>query len=291
VRIYLIGPCDSPRSAGLHAALDSYDTHEVVCVDAVYFSEPPLGFSSRRSTAFNARVLSLGELGCAQAHMNAYRRIADGPDEWACVLEDDAVISDSEGFAEILESIPQLPVAESGTVVSLYTGSAAVAPNSQRPHLWTCLSEPTMAVAYCLDRRAAAALLEANADHSFAADWPRGSGVHFFLTRSVPVAHEDGFTTSIIGKRRADQMARGRLATTLAVARRMARSTVVYLGADYLVYRREYRSLADYRIRVLAPRLWWRTMRLVGSPTEYPNGGVYDVSRLQRLPFGPWRRR
>jgi hypothetical protein len=190
VRIYLIGPRDSPRSAGLCAVLDSFDTHEVVCVDAVYLSEPPPGFSSRRSTAFNARVLSLGELGCAQAHMNAYRRIVDGPDEWACVLEDDAVIHDSNEFAEILKSTPQLPATESGTLVSLYTGRAAVIPNAQRPDLWTCLSEPTMAVAYCLDRRAAAALLEANADHSFGPDWPRGSGIRFFLTRRVPIAQE-----------------------------------------------------------------------------------------------------
>lgn len=49
------------------------------------------------------RLLAATEIACFESHRRAWQRIADGPDEWGAVLEDDVCLAD--GIGEICEAI------------------------------------------------------------------------------------------------------------------------------------------------------------------------------------------
>jgi len=59
------------------------------------------------------REMTRGELGCALSHLKLYRRIADGPDEFVCTLEDDIRVSPATlPFLDeaVLRSLPPFDV-------------------------------------------------------------------------------------------------------------------------------------------------------------------------------------
>lgn len=51
--------------------------------------------------------LSNGEIGCALSHLHVYQKILDSQDEYACVLEDDCILT--EHFIEAMQSLDKLP--------------------------------------------------------------------------------------------------------------------------------------------------------------------------------------
>jgi glycosyl transferase family 25 len=72
--------------------LDSVEIIDAVRGSLLSASERRLQADDARSVARYGRELTAGELGCALSHVRAYERLLAGRDEFALILEDDAVL-------------------------------------------------------------------------------------------------------------------------------------------------------------------------------------------------------
>jgi hypothetical protein len=61
-----------------------------------FFDKWPVNFSRERSLALTRRSLSLGELGCAQSHLDCYKTFLDSNSHLTLIFEDDAFLSDQK---------------------------------------------------------------------------------------------------------------------------------------------------------------------------------------------------
>lgn len=97
-RIFVINlPEASERRSRIRAHLDALGLDHVVLVKGVRGGDLTIEERSRladdaRSLARYGRVLTPGELGCALSHARAYEQVLGGEDEFALILEDDAVL-------------------------------------------------------------------------------------------------------------------------------------------------------------------------------------------------------
>lgn len=82
-------------------------------ISSVYEKNPQLYQEKVRELwdekVFRYRELNLPEISCTIKHLDAIRRIAQGPDEWGFILEDDAILCENfrETFDFFLQKTPK----------------------------------------------------------------------------------------------------------------------------------------------------------------------------------------
>ena len=87
------------RQGDLINSLGGFDWVESLVIDGVdakHLLKIPDIYDFKAFEYLNKRTILVGELGCALAHLNAYKKIVENSWDWALVLEDNARIFDSE---------------------------------------------------------------------------------------------------------------------------------------------------------------------------------------------------
>ena len=96
MKTYIINlPQSAERRAAMEGQLARFPELEaefVAAVDGRAMSEEEVraAFDAERARAYYGRSLTRGEVGCTLSHVRCYNRIAEGADEVALILEDDA---------------------------------------------------------------------------------------------------------------------------------------------------------------------------------------------------------
>lgn len=118
----------------------------------------------------HGRSLAVGEVGCSLSHQLMYRTLLASSNNYALVLEDDAVI-DSKGLTELERHIEYLDF----DVITLYTESGTVKAKPKfrlgTTNLHEAVEAPTQTVAYFVSRAGAKKLLR-DPPVSWLPDWP-----------------------------------------------------------------------------------------------------------------------
>lgn len=134
--------------------------------------------------------LSGAQVGCALSHLDAYRYLLTTANEWALVMEDDAILApqvDSSCLKELVRILGQRGPA----IVALYSRLAPkwLAPRLGRVGCCELLQSPCIlpgTVAYLINRDAAGlAVASASRERiAFRADWPAWAAESTFLFTS-----------------------------------------------------------------------------------------------------------
>lgn len=146
--------------------------------------------------ALNGRVLSLGERGCALAHLNAFRHHVSTPDDWLLVLEDDATLSKGSGHA--IKELASLRLGPA--VVLLFTPPSIAAHSSKSANGAIVAAEafPSGAVGYLINKSACALALDDETKALTPADFPVFQlGVKFFRVSGQGLVSEVQGSSSI----------------------------------------------------------------------------------------------
>lgn len=189
------------------------------------------------------RPLRRGEIGCALAHRECYRRLLASDSEWALVFEDDARIARPDALAELTDSISRRQPLDTPAVIMLYgrqmVGDPALRATLGGSEVHGLLRTPMTATAYFINRAAAQHILATGMPLRNPADWPisvegqvRFAGVHPWIA----IPDETGVPSSIGGRG-------GDLRALTAAVNRLEAITFV----KWLKHRRHYRSLREYR--------------------------------------------
>lgn len=179
MRAYILGIPDRYRGQSLEAQLSQAGLpFEVVdAPDASAWSVEFLTtvYSRRAAQIVSHRQLSPGEVACALGHRSMMARFVETGDDWALLLEDDAVVTGTlDPITAVLGSIPDVP-----TVIQLdnrrppSTGSLGAVPY-QGGTLWPQVVPGVGTAAYLMNRSAALTALQAYRRRRVdsAADWP-----------------------------------------------------------------------------------------------------------------------
>lgn len=277
----VIAPINGTRHFPLIAQLNSLGDHEVHLVDAVMLQALPADFNKERSHAMIARTPTPGEVGCATSHREAWKRFLMSADEWTCVVEDDARVTDESGLQTILAAATSASLT-SPTVVSLFSEGSVLA-ERPGPYWARCRFEPPGTVGYVINRAAAKALSAANQDGVYLADWPRSSGVTFHLATQHIIGHGDDSTESLIGTARFSHPRSTQLGPRLETATKILQRLALYSLAHYLRNRQHFNSPVHYCQIVLNHRVMWHLGRLAGRCIDAERR-VYVLSwRCNRL--------
>ena len=159
-----------------------------------FFEEWPENFSSERSLALTRRSLSLGELGCAKSHLDCYKMFLESDNQLALIFEDDAFLSDQK-LNEFKTALMQIEILEekldqTGRVFTFFTESAIVKNKTiSDSNFFKIYGEPSGALCYVVNRRGADALITANRNLDFQADWPRSKNIDYFLYCNKLISH------------------------------------------------------------------------------------------------------
>lgn len=167
------------------------------------------------------RHLTKGEIGCALSHRRAYRRIVDDCVPLACILEDDAVLTDS--FVPVL-NCASLSAANWEMLLlghfsnsrrsSTHGGECSYFRRRLTPAHWIArpVEFPYLAIGYLLRLTAARKLLEASSPIRMPADALTGRAEMYdvrlrLVTPPCVLPRDDFVANSTIGERRDDVLA------------------------------------------------------------------------------------
>jgi GR25 family glycosyltransferase involved in LPS biosynthesis len=245
-----------------------------------FLERHPPNFSAVSSRIKMRRQLVLAEIGCALAHLETYRILASLGNRWALILEDDAKLNlDSrEQFLNALKHIDRLESEqpEGARVYSFFSRSALVFDDNCTELFREVVGFPSEAVAYVINQKAAAILLETNRNLDYVADWPRNTKIDFFLSSNEFFIHKSGEDKafSLIDH------ARIKNAPTLVQKTIMAISTVSFYY--YFKFKRQFSTIFDYSANLVWPIIKFRIAR-IGSVALQP--GVPNLRKMS--PFNP----
>lgn len=281
MEIVIITPPAGVRSPDLLDQLKTLSRHRVVLIDAVMIDEYPAGFDRERADVLQNRPHTPRELGCATSHQQAYRHIAQGPEPWAILLEDDAVIADFDRFEALLDRIERLQPAPEGTLITLYSPEAVVR-RSDASEFPECIFEPAYSVAIAISRDAARQMIEANHHLGFVADWPRGSSVEFRTGDFGIINHGVQSNQSLIGQHR--------MAPAVAHKFRLSHPSLpvvinrlqLYFFITYFRQRHYFDSPKQYYRFMLRHRIGYHLGRFFGRQHPTMRRGIHSL---------PWPRR
>lgn len=206
--VFIIGMEDGYRSSELERQLALQGlgwTH----VDGVDLRRMPLSADNyvdqEAARILLRRDMSPGEIGCALAHRNVYKRILASDCEYAIVLEDDAVLVDRIDLSLVVDvlrsALPRMLQLRTNPSTSIVIpGQQLVAASGARA--FRVGVPPTSTVGYAINRPAAMALIDNDRRVSNVADWPIRAtmAIAFFAPASPPVTF-DSSATSVIGSR------------------------------------------------------------------------------------------
>jgi len=203
---------------------------------------------------FGRRPLE-GEMGCAAAHLQAYEELLASPNSWGLVLEDDAIVLDDSEFERVVRAVTKA-LEPTGRVVSLYS-EGAIFPLSEKTVGSAVLLDlrvpPHGAVAYLIDRVAAADLLSAQRKIASVSDWPPDvHRVRFAFVLSQAIGHATDEVSSSVASgfdRR----------NAVPISVRLLMWTGIWFG----LRRKEFETFGSYLNLIIIPRLarkFWRRL-------------------------------
>ncbi len=190
------------------------------------------------------RSLRIGEIGCALAHRDCYRRLLSSDADWALIFEDDARIVRPEAMAEVMKEVESRPPFETPAIIMLYGRQMVGDPRFRKrladgTEIAELLRTPMTATAYFINRAAAAYILDTGLPLRNTADWPvsvegnvRFAGVYPWIA----IPDETGAPSSI-GSRGGARSAMRKLKIRLEAG----------LLLKWLKHRAHYRSFQEYR--------------------------------------------
>ena len=191
------------RRANIKRRLDAlgvaYEIVDAVDGAALDLSQYAHRLKQNKCRARNGYELSRGEIGCFLSHYNLWRRIAEGDDECALIVEDDAVWGDD--FADVVCAIAQCEW--HWEVVNLVEARRKInrvlceLPGGRK--LVRCRRQVFIAAAYLISRSGAKKLLEyceeirAPVDIMYSEYWK--NGVAYYCVKPPPARQSDVETT------------------------------------------------------------------------------------------------
>jgi len=205
-------------------------------VPGTFLTKFPDEFVAERSWIKCRRYLSLPEVGCAASHLECYRRFLESDEQIALIFEDDARVINMELLDEILQHIISLDLSKR-ICVSFYTTFATLKRGLRSDgYLYSVVDVPNLTVCYVITREAAKALLEANSNFDYNADWPKNTKIDFYLSKAAVVITGDG--PSLIAENRGS--------VNISRMQRFSIMISIFCGLHYLNYKKSFGGLADY---------------------------------------------
>lgn len=269
--VMVIVPPDRERFLPLKVQLQELGLQPTE-VDAVMLNENPRNLPAQAALAYYGREHVPGEVGCALSHLKAYRLLLNSDAGHALVLEDDARLVDPTTLVRILDDLADLLDTDEPVVISLYTRQATVkrVPGARG---YRCFHPPTHAVAYAINRAAAHDLMKANATLQFRADWPLGGKTRFYLWYTLPFAHGDDDTRSLIW-RDSQGSVTPPLSMRMGIAARVTYALYFYSGLHLLRHWTAFRNPTKWVRWAFWPRMISALARFAGRTTQHNQIGI-----------------
>ncbi len=204
LEVFIIAPPGGTRAHGLVENLNSKGLFQVNCVDAIMTPElddlkpyiQQIDFPMIH--AAHGRILSPAEIGCTLSH-NLARLNVSCSQEGAVILEDDAIIEDTDAFRNIclsfLESKKNSPALLNLHFDGLLSSAAEIEIGFRRR-----ISPTSLAVGYALTPKAAKKMLQLNSPVCHMGDWPP-CNLHFYTVTRPVVEHDYSEERSFLGER------------------------------------------------------------------------------------------
>jgi len=204
--VYIIETPLSQRSAPLIKLLSSEPRIHLVRISAKMvasdrdISDFGIKVNYKVFPLLEGRLLSHGEIGCAQSHNEARSLLAESTNG-GVILEDDARILDLESFIKISTDFLNQN-RNSKRILSLTGMSQINTVNKKKSnipaHKWMrTYGHTPLAVANAITPMAASDLLKSNQPIKYVADWPY-SKAKFYSVKVPVVCHGDETTESLI---------------------------------------------------------------------------------------------
>lgn len=149
------------------------------------------------------RNLTLGEIGCALAHRNAYKALLSDSASHALVFEDDARIVSLLPFEEIRRLLaspkPRIVLFDWNPGWTIISGNET----SKGSSLYRAMFAPIDARGYALNRPAASLLMQDGARINYVADWPAqvAGMIEFYVSYPRPVRADEAVKSTLEGER------------------------------------------------------------------------------------------
>jgi GR25 family glycosyltransferase involved in LPS biosynthesis len=204
-KVFIIDSNLPSRSSILIREIEKCTKFELIKIEATMVSSlldvdrRELEYSDVDFRKATGRSLLPGEIGCANSH-NIARRKVSSEVRGALILEDDARVISSDKLARLIEEFDDT-IRDESAILSLTdflsSGREPREPSMNQVEFFKLRGEPPLAVAYYLRPKAAKLLLDANTPINTVADWPKAD-VKFFVSNSVFVTHGDKETQSLI---------------------------------------------------------------------------------------------
>ena len=201
--VVVIGAVNSPRLEYFKNHLDFNNFFKPIYLDAVMLKLQEWSSyvdqkSTRYQTILYGRNLLSQEVGCAISNRNAQIVISE-TGRGGLILEDDARFKDLAALTDLVDKFLEVNRGQSA-ILSLFDGRDWSLVNHKfrksHPFLKSVSSTPHT-VAYALTPLAATALIKANADFKYVADWPP-TNCTFYTTTLDLISHGDSTTVSSI---------------------------------------------------------------------------------------------
>lgn len=246
--VVVIGAVNSSRLEYFRNHLDFNRVFKPIYIDAVMLKSKDLPSYVNQETAryqsiIYGRKLLSQEVGCAVSNRNAQILISE-TDIGGLILEDDARFKDLSALTNLVDNFLEVHRGQSA-ILSLFDGRDWSLVDYKfrkiNPFLKSISSTPHT-VAYALTPLAAMALVNANADFKYVADWPSTNCSYYTATLDL-IAHGDSTTISSIDS---EGIRHGHP--------NISRRIKVFTGFLFLGNRRDFGKPSNYLKDMWAPR-------------------------------------
>jgi len=237
-------------------------------VPATFYEGFPETFEPNSSWVKLRRHLTIPEVGCAESHMICYRKFLECDSQLALIFEDDAFISNKDLFLTYLSKLDYFD-SDTNFCVSFFTKFATVKTSDIQPEFYySVVDVPSSTVCYVISRGSAKSLLQANEKHTYNADWPKNTGIKFYLTKRLTI--ETGHVESFMLKNRGT--------VNISTVERILIMLSVFLGIHFFRYNKFFKNFTEYFNLMISPTLRRTSYRLFSRKLPELGSGV-------RIPF------
>jgi len=243
-------------------------------VSPIFLEHYPVEFNSKRSQVLSKKRLSLSEIGCASAHLSCYLKFLESGDDYALIFEDDAHLIDSniDSLYELTRNFLAFKKAtfkRESIALLYYSESANVIQANE--YFYKIVGNASHAMAYLINRLSAMELLKKNAHFDYVADWPKGTGIKFFLPKIKLFEHgsKKGFVESFIEL--------GRLDNTLNFQSKIIQNLKIIFFVTYFKNISFFSGITDYIKILWIPIFQWQYFRVFSK--LFPNSKIKKIIR------------
>lgn len=229
-------------------------------VSPIFLKQYPVEFNAKRSQVLSKKRLSLSEIGCAKAHLSCYSKFLESDDDFALIFEDDAHLIDSDldslyNLTRKFMDFNKATFKYDSIAMLYYSESANIIQANQ--YFYNIVGNASHAMAYLINRLSAMDLLKRNAQSDYVADWPKGTGIRFFLPESRLFEHgsKNGSVESFIEP--------ARLFNTLDFQSKILQNLKIIFFVTYFRNISFFSGINDY-VRILwVPIFQWQFFRVL----------------------------